>query len=34
MESRDKEWSFNGVVVCDAVDPQGNVIQFRETGSP
>ena len=33
MEPRDKEWSFNGVVVCDAVDPEGNVIQFRETGN-
>ena len=30
MEPRDKEWSFNGTVVCDAVDPEGNVIQFRE----
>ena len=30
MEPREKEWSFNGVVVCDAVDPEGNVIQFRE----
>ena len=30
MEPRDKEWSFNGVAVCDAVDPEGNVIQFRE----
>jgi catechol 2,3-dioxygenase-like lactoylglutathione lyase family enzyme len=30
MESRDKEWSFDGVAVCDAVDPEGNVIQFRE----
>jgi hypothetical protein len=29
MEPRDKEWSFNGVAVCDAVDPEGNVIQFR-----
>ncbi len=29
MESRDKEWSFNGVAVCDAVDPEGNIIQFR-----
>jgi len=26
MESRDKEWSFNGVAVCDAVDPEGNMI--------
>ena len=24
------EWSFNGVTVCDALDPEGNVIQFRE----
>jgi len=31
MEPRDKEWSFNGVSVCDAVDPEGNVIQFRES---
>ena len=29
MERRDQEWSFNGVAVCDAVDPEGNVIQFR-----
>jgi catechol 2,3-dioxygenase-like lactoylglutathione lyase family enzyme len=31
MEPGDKEWSFNGVVVCDALDPAGNVIQLRET---
>src|SRR4029453_18921127 len=31
MEPSDKEWSFNGVAVCDAVDPEGNVVQFRET---
>jgi catechol 2,3-dioxygenase-like lactoylglutathione lyase family enzyme len=31
-EPREKEWSFNGVVVCDAVDLEGNVIQFREMG--
>jgi hypothetical protein len=30
MEPADKEWSFNGVVVCDGLDPEGNVIQFRE----
>jgi catechol 2,3-dioxygenase-like lactoylglutathione lyase family enzyme len=30
MEPRDREWSFNGMTVCDAVDPEGNVIQFRE----
>ena len=31
MEPSSKEWSFDGVVVCDALDPEGNVIQFRET---
>ena len=31
MEAPEKEWSFNGVAVCDAIDPDGNVIQFRET---
>jgi catechol 2,3-dioxygenase-like lactoylglutathione lyase family enzyme len=30
MEPADKEWSFNGVKVCDGLDPEGNVIQFRE----
>lgn len=30
MEPVDQEWSFNGVTVCDALDPEGNVIQFRE----
>ena len=30
MEPVDREWSFNGVRVCDALDPEGNVIQFRE----
>ena len=32
MEPPDKEWSLNGVAVCDALDPEGNVIQFREIG--
>jgi catechol 2,3-dioxygenase-like lactoylglutathione lyase family enzyme len=31
MEASDKEWSFNGVAVCDGLDPEGNVVQFRET---
>ena len=30
MEPIEMEWSFNGVPVCDGVDPEGNVIQFRE----
>jgi catechol 2,3-dioxygenase-like lactoylglutathione lyase family enzyme len=32
MEPREKEWSFNGLLVCDALDPEGNVIQLREMG--
>jgi catechol 2,3-dioxygenase-like lactoylglutathione lyase family enzyme len=30
MEPAVREWSFNGVRVCDGLDPEGNVIQFRE----
>jgi catechol 2,3-dioxygenase-like lactoylglutathione lyase family enzyme len=30
IEPADKEWSFNGVTVCDGLDPEGNVVQFRE----
>jgi predicted enzyme related to lactoylglutathione lyase len=30
LNSRDKEWSFQGFKVCDGLDPEGNVIQFRE----
>jgi len=30
MEPVEMEWLFNGVPVCDGVDPEGNVIQFRE----
>jgi catechol 2,3-dioxygenase-like lactoylglutathione lyase family enzyme len=26
-----KEWVFNGCKVCDGLDPEGNVIQFRES---
>ncbi len=26
----DQEWPFGGFTVCDALDPEGNVIQFRE----
>jgi catechol 2,3-dioxygenase-like lactoylglutathione lyase family enzyme len=32
LEPQEMEWSFNGVLVCDAVDPEGNVIQLREIG--
>lgn len=30
IEPAEKEWSFDGVTVCDGLDPEGNVIQFRE----
>jgi len=30
IEPPDREWSFNGFTVCDALDPEGNVIQLRE----
>ena len=30
LESTAEQWSFNGVTVCDGLDPEGNVIQFRE----
>ena len=30
IEAADQEWSFNGVTVCDGLDPEGNVIQFRQ----
>ncbi|MBK7594772.1 MAG: hypothetical protein IPP98_04125 [Gemmatimonadetes bacterium] len=26
----EKEWLYNGVKVCDGIDPEGNVLQFRE----
>ena len=26
----ESEWQFDGVTVCDAYDPEGNVLQFRE----
>lgn len=30
LNAADKEWSFGGFTVCDGLDPEGNVIQFRE----
>ena len=29
MNPVDTEWSFQGFTVCDGLDPEGNVIQFR-----
>jgi catechol 2,3-dioxygenase-like lactoylglutathione lyase family enzyme len=30
LETADREWLFEGGKVCDGIDPEGNVIQFRE----
>jgi predicted enzyme related to lactoylglutathione lyase len=30
LEPQDKEWTARGFRACEAVDPEGNVIQFRE----
>jgi predicted enzyme related to lactoylglutathione lyase len=30
LEPAQKEWSARGFRACEAVDPEGNVIQFRE----
>jgi hypothetical protein len=30
LNSADKEWFFQGFKVCDGLDPEGNVVQFRE----
>jgi len=30
LDSADLEWGFRDTRVCDGVDPEGNVIQFRE----
>ena len=34
LEPVETEWSFGGSRVCDGVDPEGNVIQFREMAQP
>ena len=28
-----REWEFQGYRVCDGVDPEGNVVQLRQSGS-
>jgi predicted enzyme related to lactoylglutathione lyase len=30
VNAAEKEWLFNGWRVCDGLDPEGNVVQFRE----
>jgi hypothetical protein len=30
LNAAEKEWLFNGWRVCDGLDPEGNVVQFRE----
>ena len=32
LNAAEDEWWFNGWKVCDGLDPEGNVIQFRERG--
>ena len=34
MAPPETEWTFNGAAVCDAQDPEGNVIQFRALAGP
>ena len=33
LDAPGKEWDFQGLRVCDGCDPEGNVIQLRETPS-
>jgi hypothetical protein len=32
LDEAEKRWSFSGFVRCDALDPEGNVIQLIEPG--
>jgi predicted enzyme related to lactoylglutathione lyase len=32
LNAVEREWTFQGVKVCDGHDPEGNVFQLRETG--
>jgi predicted enzyme related to lactoylglutathione lyase len=31
LKDKEHEWNFNGIVACDGHDPEGNVIQARQT---
>ncbi len=31
VDGPEREWEFNGWRVCDGHDPEGNVVQFRES---
>ena len=31
LNAPEKEWSFQGARLCDGHDPEGNVVQFRES---
>jgi predicted enzyme related to lactoylglutathione lyase len=33
LQSADKEWSARDFRACEAIDPDGNVIQFRQSSS-
>ncbi len=32
VDAPEREWDFAGTRVCDAVDPEGNVLQLRSAG--
>ncbi len=33
LNGPEKEWRFDGWKVCDGLDPEGNIVQFRERAS-
>jgi hypothetical protein len=33
LKPQNEEWEWRGFRACDAIDPDGNVVQFRETAS-
>jgi hypothetical protein len=33
LAPRDRAWQYNGAIVLDGCDPEGNVVQFRQYGS-
>ena len=33
ISAKEKEWDFQGTLVCDGVDPEGNIFQLRQSVS-
>lgn len=33
LQPRDTAWQYNGAIVLDGCDPEGNVVQFRQHGA-